>query len=1257
MPKDPREGKKDPPPQSSCAACQSMHNSRMVACDECDTWYHYECVGVSQDVEEIDWSSQQSYDPQDPLANSAVAPDAHEGTSQEQTSNAIRESSGSDNLTLAQEMKLKFLEEEHALEMKYMARRRQILMETNASCFPEGEINSPGRPHYHSSPHTPLRPDAQEFHPRPSQQAIDLEQSGFYQTLLNRSQIAARQAVSRELPYFDGDPEEWPLFFATFESTTRMCGYTPEENAVRLQKCLRGKAKDSVRSQLLYPGNVNSVIATLKILFGRPEIVIHSLIRKIQALPAPKVDKLGSLIDFAVAVRNMVATVQACELDDYLYNVSLLQELVDRLPPMIKLNCAMHRQVANTRVTLSSFSDWLYSVAEAASSVSIPSTSSADHKQHRGKKDDGYLNAHREQSPPPERKSAVDSCPNACCVCEGSCNKVEKCNKFLGLDHAGRWSMLRDRKLCRRCLNNHRGACRSSSACGVNGCSFKHHRLLHNPLAKPPTNTSGPEYSSVASTPKPPNPLTSPKSTEEQNIPEAGSSRGHNCHTHRSSCKSVLFRYVPVVLYGQGTKVHTHAFLDDRSSLTLLEDDLANELNLEGSPHPICLQWTGDTCRYEDSSRRVSIMISSILNKEAKFALSDVHTVKQLKLPSQTLAFDELSEKYRYLKGLPVDSYQNVRPRILIGINNWRVGHVLESKEGEEAEPIAAKTRLGWMVFGTCSSGRYPVSVHYSYHINCGSSKTDEDLHKSVKEFFSLDSLGIIKSEKPIISRDDERALYMMRSLTTLEEDRYRTGMLWKYDDVRMPNSKSMAMKRLLCLERRMAREPELAKALRHKMNDYVEKGYARKLTLEELEQPRDRIWYLPVFPVFNPNKPGKLRIVWDAAAEVNGVSLNAFLLKGPDQLTELPSVLYKFREHLVAIGGYIREMFHQVQMIEDDQHCLWRTEDAQDEPDVYVLAVMSFGATCSPSCAQFVKNENAERFRSQFPAAVDVIQKAHYVDDMLTSVETEDDAIELAQQVKQIHSHAGFEMRNWVSNSRKVLKAMGEEQVSEKSMDIASELANEKVLGMWWSPSSDTFTYKMFTQRNEKILLEGKRPTKRELLRTMMSIYDPLGMIAHYLMFVKVLLQDVWRSGVSWDECIADREWEKWQTWLRLLPNLESLQIPRCYRLSLSIGLCTNIQLHTFVDSSEEGYAAVCYFRFEERGQVECVGAKSRVAPLKFTSIPRLELQAAVVVSRLASNIQQGHTYNINKRYFWTDARDVLCWLSVNLQENFNYP
>lgn len=593
---------KQVPPQSSCAFCHDVDNSRMVACDECDAWYHYNCVGVSQEVEEEDWScekcrtaksnrkssqptapvhnvggsvpnstetqAKKCSKPSDSSAAKTVAVDVQGGISQERTPNATRQSSNG-NLTQLQEMKLKLLEEEHALQLQYFERRRQILMENSGNPSSEGEANSPGVPRFHSSPHNDrLRPEAPEFLPPRIQDNDIPDQNGFDEMLLNRSQIAARQAVSRELPYFDGDPEEWPLFIATFESTTRMCGYTPEENTVRLQKCLRGKAKDAVRCQLLYPGNVTSVIATLKMLFGRPEIVVHSLIRKIQALPAPKVDKLGSLVDFAVAVRNMVATVQACGLHDYLYNVSLLQELVDRLPPMIKLNWAMHRQTPNVRVTLSAFSDWLYSVAEAASFVTIPPASSEDNKLRRGKKDDGYLNAHRELSPPP--KSADDCRRDACCACGGSCVEVEKCKRFLGLDLSERWSVLREYKLCRRCLKNHRGPCRTSKSCGVNGCSFKHHRLLHNPLAKLPTSTSDAKSLAVALPPKSPNQESNSQSTLQQGQPKDGPISDHNCNTHRSSCKSVLFRYVPVVLYGNGTQIYTYAFLDDGSSLTLL---------------------------------------------------------------------------------------------------------------------------------------------------------------------------------------------------------------------------------------------------------------------------------------------------------------------------------------------------------------------------------------------------------------------------------------------------------------------------------------------------------------------------------------------------------------------------------------------------------------------------------------------------------------------------------------------------------------
>lgn len=105
----------------------------------------------------------------------------------------------------------------------------------------------------------------------------------------------------------------------------------------------------------------------------------------------------------------------------------------------------------------------------------------------------------------------------------------------------------------------------------------------------------------------------------------------------------------------------------------------------------------------------------------------------------------------------------------------------------------------------------------------------------------------------------------------------------------------------------------------------------------------------------------------------------------------------------------------------------------------------------------------------------------------------------------------------------------------------------------------------------------------------------------------------------------------------MRILPKLEDVSIPRCYRLLTSMSPNTLVQLHTFVDASELGYAAVVYLRFQQGSTIECaiVGAKSRVAPLKFVSIPRLELQSAVLGSRLAKTISEALSFKINERFF----------------------
>ncbi|XP_058448835.1 uncharacterized protein LOC131428812 [Malaya genurostris] len=614
---------------------------------------------------------------------------------------------------------------------------------------------------------------------------------------------------------------------------------------------------------------------------------------------------------------------------------------------------------------------------------------------------------------------------------------------------------------------------------------------------------------------------------------------------------------------------------------------------------------------------------------------------------------EELNKKFTHLQGLPIGTYYHAVPRILIGLDHASLGYALKGREGAINEPVAVKTRLGWTVYGSSNQNpsTYQFVNHHSTRVRQCDCKTDEDLHNSMKEYFSLDSMGVVKPATCLLPSAERRAQDILNKTTRRIDGQYEVGLLWKYDNVRLPDSQAMAMRRWKCLQQRLTKDEELASVLDEKFQDYLQKQYIRKLSPEELSAHRPRSWYLPIFPVMNPNKPNKVRLVWDAAAKAHGVSLNSVLLTGPDLLTPLFTVLNKFREFRVGITGDIREMYHQVLIRDVDQHCqrfLWRADKKDIEPSVFVLRVMTFGACCSPSSAQHVKNLNAMQYEQQYPVAVDAIVRRHYVDDMLTSLETEDEAIQLARDVKWIHDKGGFEIRNWISNSSRVLDALREGVTEQKSLRLGSETATEKVLGMYWCTTSDTFTYRLSTQHDSELLMGVRPPTKREALRTLMRVYDPLGLIGHVLIYLKVLMQEVWRSRTGWDDPIDENSYRKWLTWIKILPLVQEVQVPRCFRSRIVLSSSTNIQLHTFVDASESGFAATVFLRFEEADIVECslIGAKTRVAPLKFLSIPKSELQSAVLGVRWAASMHKSLTMNISKRFFWTDSRNLLCWL-----------
>ncbi|XP_062710822.1 uncharacterized protein LOC134288907 [Aedes albopictus] len=1034
------------------------------------------------------------------------------------------------------------------------------------------------------------------------------------------AQMAARQVMPRELPTFAGDPQDWPLFSSSFYNSTAACGFTDVENLARLQRCLKGHALDSVKSRLLLPQSVPHVMETLRMLYGRPEILIHSLLQNLRNVPSPKTENLQSIINYGMAVRNLVDHMHVADLVEHLRNPMLVHELVERLPPQMRMQWSWYKR-SIPDVNLATFGDFMSELVKTATDVTMPrdasmqqgkSVNTGREKQNlyvHTEADNGQLAATMTKEP----EIAKRSCPY--CSDDGH-EGVARCPQFKALDLDGRWKAIRSKGLCRTCLIPHRKwPCRSSKECGVDGCRFRHNALLHSRAAT----------ESAAAHPKP-----------SENIAR---------QNHHSATKFSLFRYLPVTLEANGRKVETFAFLDDGSESTLMEAGLAQELDIVGPEESLWLSWTGNISREEKGSQRISVAISGT-GLKSQYQLSNVRTVQKLKLQGQSFQYTELQTIYPHLRGLPLHSYSEAVPRIIIGIEHARMLTTLKVREGRANEPVAAKTRLGWCVYGKQVDGSDAVTrlhVHLEEHGN-------RELHELMKQYFSIEEAAVAT---PLESEEDKRARKILERTTRRVNGSFETGLLWKYDRPSFPNSYPLAVRRMQSLEKRLAKEPGLKERVDDQIAEYEFKGYAHRITQEEVEATNpDRVWYLPLSIVRNPKKPEKIRLIWDAAARVNGVSFNDMLIKGPDMLTSLFTVLLRFRQRSVAVCGDIREMFHQVRIIPQDkqsQRFLYRNHPDQP-PQVFVMDVATFGATCSPCSAQFVKNTNAQDFASQFPRAAEAIINAHYVDDYLDSVDTIDEAVELVKDVKFVHAQGGFDIRNFSSNSSEVLQRLGEaENVNDKSMVLDKPPDTERVLGMVWKSTVDVFTFDTTLKDDlTKLLAVGDTPTKRQVLRLVMSLFDPYGFIAHFIIHGKILMQHIWRTGTDWDEKIVDELHDLWNDWTRLLKELGEVEVPRCFFGMADSKLHSRIQLHVFVDASELAYACVAYLRIVYDREVRCVlvAAKTKVAPLKPLSIPRLELQAGLIGSRLLNNICNALELPIEKRYIWTDSRTCLSWV-----------
>lgn len=196
--------------------------------------------------------------------------------------------------------------------------------------------------------------------------------------------------------------------------------------------------------------------------------------------------------------------------------------------------------------------------------------------------------------------------------------------------------------------------------------------------------------------------------------------------------------------------------------------------------------------------------------------------------------------------------------------------------------------------------------------------------------------------------------------------------------------------------------------------------------------------------------------------------------------------------------------------------------------------------AASSPSTALYVKNRNARDFLVSHPRAVEAIIRRHYMDDYLDSIGTEEQARKLISEVRHIQSRGGFQL-GWASNNETVLADIPKDARAEGHVELNFDQTVERVLGLSWSPKEDTFKFDIRLKKiPDKIRNGVQRPTKRQMLRAIMSVFDPQGFLTPFTIQSRILLQDVWRNYIKWDDQLKNEEYNKWRNWISGLEHIK---------------------------------------------------------------------------------------------------------------------
>ncbi|XP_043258500.1 uncharacterized protein LOC122400851 [Colletes gigas] len=417
-------------------------------------------------------------------------------------------------------------------------------------------------------------------------------------------------------------------------------------------------------------------------------------------------------------------------------------------------------------------------------------------------------------------------------------------------------------------------------------------------------------------------------------------------------------------------------------------------------------------------------------------------------------------------------------------------------------------------------------------------------------------------------------------------------------------DSYESALKRFYAMERKL----QLNTELREKYVDFLEE-YQRLGHMTEVTNvaAKNSGCYLPHHAVVKDSSlTMKVRVVFDASAKTNtGISLNDTLMVGPTIQEDIFALITRFRSHVYVLTADVEKMFRQIRLHPDDaiyHQILWR-KNPTEAIKTYQLNTVTYGTACAPFLAVRCLNQLTSDSEKSFPLATNAIKRDFYMDDLLTGTQTLNEAIALRDQLVEALKTGGFNLRQWASNEPSLI-ANFKELASEEFLFLDMETV-KKTLGIYWRPRDDSISYKV------TITDQGSQITKRTIFSNIAKLFDPLGLLGPVVVKAKLIMQELWKRGVGWDNTAPSDILSLWNIYMSQLPVLNNFVVPRQI-----IGNNTlECRLHGFCDASETAYGACIYLRCTDAKKgttTNLIAAKSRVAPLKTITIPKLELCAA---------------------------------------------